>query len=447
MIAAWIQLAVALGAGAADDTRFCEVPADCKADEACVAFLCQRGSDRARVARLYKIAVAPPVVARPDRVSRAAAKRLYAQILSDLRWSGFYEVVGEEGLPAGWRLEGASTSEVRRPIWQEQGLYRTVKIAMAPAAGGRLRVRIHAIDVERFGFLALPEGEVTVAPGEMRALAARWVNALIGADTGVAGAAGSRIVGATQVAPGVKEIAVIDVHGEGYRRVTDDENLNLGPAWGPGGKIGWMSYRSGNPDWVVDGEPLSTRPGLNAAGAWSPDGKYLALSVAEGGDSELVLLEAQTGAEYARLTDDRAVDTSPAWSPDGKRMAFVSDRSGRPQIWILSLQGGPLVQLTAEGYNTSPTWSPLGDTIVYARQGGGGNFSLMRHDLDTGQTRRLTDGAKSAESPTFSPDGRYIAYALKGEGGSRLWIMHADGRGARAVDPDDRSFFSPDWER
>lgn len=445
MIPAWVQLAVALSAGASNDIRFCEVPSDCGKDQSCVGYVCASGSDRARVEVLYKIAVVPPFVASADPALAAEAERLYAMLIADLRASGFYEVVGREGLPLGWAVEGASPSEVRHTTWQADGFFRVVKIAMRRTPEGQSQVKIHAVEVERFGTVDLPEGDITVATDQIPRLSSRWVNALIGADTGVRGALGTRIVGTSEIAPGVKEIVVIGADGSGFRQVTQDKQLNLMPAWGPNGTIGWMSYASGNPDWIVDGKPFSNRPGLNAAGAWSPDGKLLALSVAESGDSEIVLLEADSGAEFARLTDDRSVDTSPAWSPDGKRLAFVSDRTSRPQIWIVSLTTGDIEQLTKDGYNTSPDWSPTGDSIVYIRQIGN-NFQIMRYDFDTQITMRLTDGRKSAESPSYSPDGRYVAYAQKDENGTHLWIMNADGSGGARQVAGDRSFLAPDWE-
>lgn len=452
----WITLALVASAdpGAVGEApRFCERPGDCAAAEACVGFVCLGGSARARVEPLYTVAVVPPFVGRGDSELVAVAEAFTAQLREDLAWSGFYRVLDDGALPRGWAAEGASAADLRHAAWQAAGAHRVVKVivARAPrqAATTVARLRVRAIEVERFGVLDLPQGDVTAAPEQLRDASARWVNALIAADTGIPGAVGTRLAATLEVARGVKEIATIDADGQRFAQVTRNGDLNLGPAWGPGGaggELGWMSYLSGNADWVVDGRPLSTRPGLNAAGAWSPDGRTLALSVAEAGDSELVLLDAETGAVKAQITDHPAVDTSPTWAPDGARIAFVSDRTGRPQIWIVSLSRGGLEQLTREGYNTSPEWSPLGDSLVFIRQGPGGNFVIMRHDFDTGETRRLTDGRRSAESPTFSPDGRYLAFTQKDSAGSRLWVMTADGDALRPVDPE-RAFFSPEWRR
>ena len=65
---------------------------------------------------------------------------------------------------------------------------------------------------------------------------------------------------------------VVGVDGERLTMLTANKSLNLDPAWDGSGRVGYMSYRSGNADWVVEGAIVSGRPGMNAAGAWSRDG-------------------------------------------------------------------------------------------------------------------------------------------------------------------------------
>ena len=192
--------------------------------------------------------------------------------------------------------------------------------------------------------------------------------------------------------------------------------------------------------------PLSTRPGLNAAGAWSPNGRWLALSLSEGGNSELVILDARTSRIRRRVTDHRSVDTSPAWSPDGGQIAFVSDRTGSPQIWVADLKARTERRITQGGYVTSPSWSPLGQHIVYAQKLGPDRFALIRHDLESGRKKRLTPAGVSDDTPCYSPDGRYVVFVRReGTSPASLWIMHQDGQRARPLVKDTPPAFSPDW--
>lgn len=436
--------------------RLCELPTDCGPKGVCVGFMCRNGADQALVEVLHTVAVLPPVISPGAAPAEREVKRLVQRLHTDLQWSGFYTVKGEAdpgSLSPTWLKEGASPAEVRRISWQQLGVGRVIATAIGKKPDGSYTLKIRGVDIERWSVVDLPEGNATLAAGasegDIAKISSAWVNAVVAYDTGIAASIGSRIVGSTETKQGIKEVVVVGSDGVGWTQVTNNNSLNIHAAWGPGGKIGWMSYASGNADWVVDGKPFSTRPGLNAGGAWSPDGRYLALSVAETGDSELILLDGKTGDEEARLTDHPALDTSPAWSNDGKRLAFVSDRVGNnPQIFVLSLEGGPLEQITHDGYNAGPEWSPNGQSLLFVRQAGN-DFDVMRYDFATRELRRLTQGKGSSESPTFSPDGRYIAYALTIEKQSRLWVMNADGQNPRAVGGDaaNRSFTAPAWER
>jgi TolB protein len=448
-VALCAALVVATAAPAAE-APWCERGEQCGPGALCVGGVCRTGTARGRVEVLYPVAVPPPLAQSRAAWLAEEAARVGEQLRADLDWTGFYRVVGPERWPAGHANEGVSPSEVDRLAWQTAGAYRVVRASLEPTViPETYRLRLRVLEVERFGTVDLPEGDVLVRPGGARQAVARFVNALVGHDTGRAGVVGTRLVASVEVTRGVKEVAVFDTDGGGFTYVTRNGNLNLSPTFSPQGEIGYMSYRSGNPDWVVDGVPRSARPGLNAAGAWSPDGRRLALSVAEGANSDVVILDAATAEQLTQVTTHRGADTSPVWSPDGTRLAWVSDRTGAPQIYV-GLIGAAETEarrITGGGYNTSPAWSPLGDSIVYAQQISASGFALMRYDLDTERSARLSAGNVSAESPAFSPDGRYIVYAQRAPGRpSSIWVMDADGGRPRVALAAGLALFAPDWQ-
>ena len=53
------------------------------------------------------------------------------------------------------------------------------------------------------------------------------------------------------------------------------------------------------------------------------------------GNPEIYIINASDGSVVTRITNDKAIDTSPAWSPDGSQIAFVCDRNGGPQIFVV----------------------------------------------------------------------------------------------------------------
>ncbi|MBC7543484.1 MAG: PD40 domain-containing protein [Candidatus Sericytochromatia bacterium] len=112
----------------------------------------------------------------------------------------------------------------------------------------------------------------------------------------------------------------------------------------------------------------------------------------------------------------------PNLSPDGKRIAYtvysgnVADYlgtsrrpQGRTQIVVANHGGANARELTAEGDNLDPAWSPDGRQIAFiSNREGGAELWLM--DADGTNQRQVTwTRAKRANNPCWSPDGKSIA--------------------------------------
>jgi Tol biopolymer transport system component len=126
-----------------------------------------------------------------------------------------------------------------------------------------------------------------------------------------------------------------------------------------------------------------------------------------------------------------------SWSPNGSRIVF-SDRSS---LYVVKVNGGGLRRLThcsvtlthsASGAITgrdkksctdvSPTWSPDGSRIAFARVGNTGE-SLHVVNADGSGLKALARLLGSVGYPVWSPDGRSIAF----EAGEGIYTVHADG--------------------
>lgn len=81
-------------------------------------------------------------------------------------------------------------------------------------------------------------------------------------------------------------------------------------------------------------------------------------------ESHLFLTDLTSG-KTVQFTQGSSSDTSPRWSPDGETIAFVSDRSGKKQIWTIEAYGGEARQLTkCEDGASHPVWSPDGQQLL-----------------------------------------------------------------------------------
>ena len=85
-----------------------------------------------------------------------------------------------------------------------------------------------------------------------------------------------------------------------------------------------------------------------------------------GTNTDIYVINPNSGSIITRLTDHWGIDTSPSFSPDCSQIAFVSDRAGGPQIYVMNADGSDVRQLTyddhADGY---PTFSSDGKAIAF----------------------------------------------------------------------------------
>jgi Tol biopolymer transport system component len=96
---------------------------------------------------------------------------------------------------------------------------------------------------------------------------------------------------------------------------------------------------------------------------------------------------------------------------------------------------------TDEGTWLSLDVSPDGKTIVFELLG-----DIYTLPIDGGQAKLIDGGMAFDSQPKFSPDGQWIAFLSDREGSENVWIMKADGTGAKQVSKDpNNDFISPSW--
>ena len=78
--------------------------------------------------------------------------------------------------------------------------------------------------------------------------------------------------------------------------------------------------------------------------AWSPDGRYIAATRTSAFGTDVVILDAATGAELARLTDD-GDSWAPTWSPRGDQLAYLHVAGQVVDLRMAQLEG------------TGPSWT------------------------------------------------------------------------------------------
>ena len=200
-----------------------------------------------------------------------------------------------------------------------------------------------------------------------------------------------------------------------------------------------MSYGQGDPRVYLlnietgQREIVGNFPGMTFAPRFSPDGQRVIMSLQQGGNSNLFVMDLRSKAT-TRLTDTPAIDTSPCYSPDGSRICFESDRGGSQQIYVMPAAGGPAQRISfGEGQHSTPVWSPRGDYIAFTGQARG-QFSIGLLKPDGSGERILTEGFHN-EGPTFAPNGRVIMF-FRDPGNGPEFVHHRHHRAQRAEGAD-----------
>lgn len=147
--------------------------------------------------------------------------------------------------------------------------------------------------------------------------------------------------------------------------------------------------------------------------------------------------------EVHHITQKPGAYFNIAIGPD-ERLAFTHSDSGmRMQVW--TLKNGELQPMThiatEEGSPQWPSWSPDGKSIAvqvgkYNQKDPASNTShVWLVDANTGVAHKLAshDRAYLDETPAYFPDGKRIAFQSDRTGRMEIWVMNADGTGAKQV--------------
>lgn len=135
-----------------------------------------------------------------------------------------------------------------------------------------------------------------------------------------------------------------------------------------------------------------TGPGYSTP-AWSRDGRFVAATKTSTFGTDVVILDAKTGAELLRVTHNEA-SFSPVWSPRGDSVAFFRVAFGVVDLYLVPLTG------------TATTWT-AGDSLPLTISAGLEADSRPAWFIPADQLPALpTPSPTSAPLPTVSASGQ-----------------------------------------
>ena len=215
--------------------------------------------------------------------------------------------------------------------------------------------------------------------------------------------------------------------------------------------------------------PLAGRRGVGSDSqpAWSPDGGMLAFvrsePPSEAARTRIFLVDLASGRVRPFTSAGSAF--SPAWSPDGRRIAFVRRTDAEWAVVVAEVDGGEEQVLVREPNDPDsyvsldgPAWSPDGARLAYTRSTLDRKFTFRPrlYVVDANGSGASRPLARDAADAAWSPDGERIAFAsVRDRNGKRCWdqchvfaelyVMNADGTGARRLTRNRGDDHGPSW--
>ncbi|MCH8557245.1 MAG: S9 family peptidase [Balneolia bacterium] len=207
------------------------------------------------------------------------------------------------------------------------------------------------------------------------------------------------------------------------------------------------------------GEQSATNP------QFSPDGEYLSFITTRDNGRQVYKMYLNGGEAQKITSADEGVG-SYEWSPDGSRIAYtmtdpktdeertrerermdvmIVDRDFKfARIYVHEIETGESKAVYADDlHTTSFSWSPDGETIVFAHQPTPRIDDRYKMDIstvaaDSGSVSSLVAREGTDASPHFTPDGNYVVFTshggqLEGIGLGDLFVVPASGGEPKAL--------------
>jgi Tol biopolymer transport system component len=156
-----------------------------------------------------------------------------------------------------------------------------------------------------------------------------------------------------------------------------------------------------------------------------PDGKWVAVFLAEEGRYGDYWIVPSDGDEPRRVTSDFQEGGPPAWTPDGKSLVVPSARAGSMNLWRVPVGGGaPEALTTGSGDDLDPIVSSDGRQMLFTNVKCA--WEVVVRDLERGVQTSLLERRTPLVFPRYSPDGR--AHCFVSEEFARRYGSLPDGR-------------------
>jgi len=160
--------------------------------------------------------------------------------------------------------------------------------------------------------------------------------------------------------------------------------------------------------------------------AWSPDGKFISYFSDKSGEYRLYI-EAQDGLTPARevVLQKPTHYYTASWSPDSKKILF-SDTNLK--VWVVDVASGSAKIVGQDPWmvpsrTLNPVWSPDSKWVAYASRLRSMYHAIFISNVETGESKQITDGLADAVWPAWDASGKYLWFLASTDFGLRSqWL-------------------------
>jgi TolB protein len=163
------------------------------------------------------------------------------------------------------------------------------------------------------------------------------------------------------------------------------------------------------------------------------------------GNKEIYVVDAD-GSGRRQITKNGSINLKPKWNATGTAIAYTSYAAGNPDLYVADLGKGQIRRVSSRsGINTGGAFSPLGDILALTLSLGGDSEIFTIDPYAGKELARLTSSPGIDVSPAWSPDGSKLAFVSERSGGPQIYVMNADGSGAKRVTFSGSQNTDPSW--
>ena len=145
--------------------------------------------------------------------------------------------------------------------------------------------------------------------------------------------------------------------------------------------------------------------------SWSPDGKFISYFSDRSGEYKLVI-ESQDSATPPRelaLPQPNHYYT-PSWSPDSKKLVYTDTNLN---VWVMDVASGQTKTVGHDPWmiptrTLNPVWSPDSKWVAYATRLKSMYHAVVVSNVETGESKQITDGLSDAVWPAWDASGKYL---------------------------------------